>query len=448
MPTKRESKYLKPIYKNPWYILATVEGDATDELVFESTRTNKSIWNRYVSRILTKDQRRFLLDEGWISEKELNPISDDELLHFWQLRTASIAGEEAINPPELGTPENPNPITFERADFHRGFLADGYLFPMPLIVCSCEFKGLVNLTNSVFLSACFFEDNSFLSAIFMQNAKLQIGAIFRKSEFRTITMNNSSFAGPADFSDSKFEYVSSFMGCEVAGEADFSNSTFHRQAMFSGAKFLNKSSFMNSTFHSTTDFSESKFGFAPYFQGSKLHPDTIWPDQQKQIYWPDVPKNGLEAMYAERAWASLKWAMNQVQRHDAELDFFARELEAKKVSLNWMRARVIDLYKILSNYGRSALRPFFWWLMAYVFAFAINVLSFPKAEKGEDPVDVLTVASFTLGNAFPFGRETSVAEELIEIPRWLDFVSAGHTFLSLLFIFLIGLALRNRLRIK
>ena len=448
MPTSRKQESLKPIYKNPWYILATIEGDATDGLVFESTKTNKAIWNRYVSKILTKDQRRFLLDKGWIPENELNPISYDELHYFWHLRTSSIPGQENISPPELGTPENPSPITFEHVDFHRGFIADGYLFPMPLVVSSCKFRGLVNLTSSVFLSSLFFEDNSFLSAVFMQSAKLQIGAVFRKSEFKNITMNNSSFIGPADFSESKFEYVSSFMGCEVIGEADFSNSTFHRQAMFTGARFIGKSSFMNSTFQSTTDFAEAKFSFAPYFQGSKLHPDTIWPDQQKKNYWPDVPKNGPEAMYAERAWSSLKWAMAQVQRHDAELDFFARELEAKRVNLGWPKTWVIDLYGILSDYGRDALKPFTWWLRTFFFVFLVNYLCVPKIPQTISLDQVFTIASFTLGNAFPLGRGSDAVEGLGEVPRWLDFVSAGHTFLSLLFIFLIGLALRNRLRIK
>ena len=57
----------------------------------------------------------------------------------------------------------------------------------------------------------------------------------------------------------------------------------------------------------------------------------------------------------------------------------------------------------------------------------------------------------SLANVLPFinsQRKTFSSIYGDEIPLWMDFIAGGQTILGVIFLFLIGLALRNRFRIK
>jgi|GEM_PF-3975037 len=58
------------------------------------------------------------------------------------------------------------------------------------------------------------------------------------------------------------------------------------------------------------------------------------------------------------AYACLKLEMDRLKKHEDELDFFALELQSRRVRLGrWGWGLPIWLYGLLSDFGRSYLRP-------------------------------------------------------------------------------------------
>lgn len=426
----------------PWYLCSTITGVPRDKDDINRIDKNRSVWNRYVARALPEIIKEAIVESDWISEDDVTPISDEELFEYWTKRINNCEYNHASFPPNLA-----HRIGLHRLDFAHGLYFSGFLFPMSLGIGGskiseyggfdkCVFFNLADIQNAEFSCATTFSESKFLSVSIFSDIDFRAQANFESTAFSEIGL----------FDRSKFHNAAAFSHISFGGYASFTGVVFSEDAEFKNCRFRGDCDFVNVKFKSTTNFNHTVFASPPKFHGAEMHPDSIWPERDG--CWPETPKDKIKAREAERAWSSLKWSMNQVQRHDSELDFFAKELEAKSITLKWPRRWVIGLYKGLSNYGRSAFRPFFWWLVTYVGAFAVNFCSFSETKNDEAAVETLTIASFTLANAFPFGRETDAIEDLGEVPRWLDFISAGHTFLSLLFIFLIGLALRNRLRIK
>ncbi len=136
------------------------------------------------------------------------------------------------------------------------------------------------------------------------------------------------------------------------------------------------------------------------------------------------------------------------RHHDAGLDFFALESRVMRKSGHWGRLRsALDcLYEWASNYGRSILRPLFWWLFFMLLFFVIYWLVGQDA-KWQDALNL------ALSNALPFILSSrGQAEDVFQVlfpgkTVWPVVLTYLQSFLSLVFIFLIGLGLRNRFRL-
>jgi hypothetical protein len=65
----------------------------------------------------------------------------------------------------------------------------------------------------------------------------------------------------------------------------------------------------------------------PQFFGAELHPGTVW----RGITWPSGPKDKGEAERFMDAYACLKLEMDRLKKHEDELDFFALEMQSRRV---------------------------------------------------------------------------------------------------------------------
>jgi hypothetical protein len=111
--------------------------------------------------------------------------------------------------------------------------------------------------------------------------------------------------------------------------------------------------FVSAEMNGETSFEGALFATEPpRFFGAKLHQGTVW----RGIDWP-VPKKADEAGTLD-AYACLKLEMDRLKKHEDELDFFALELQSRRVLLGPGRGLPIWLYRVLSEYGRSYARPF------------------------------------------------------------------------------------------
>ncbi len=178
------------------------------------------------------------------------------------------------------------------------------------------------------------------------------------------------------------------------------------------------------------------------------------------------PKNSSARM------SCLKLEMDRLKKHEDELDFFALELQSRRVLRgDWNKLErlklfnrtlsfplrvfgkeispycpaeglFIAIYGGLSDYGRSYVRPLkglfltallpsfaFWLLGSFCFLKSFG-LSFAN----------------TL-NVFGF-RKDFFPDSLISLPWGLDFLAAIQTILGTILLFLFGLGIRNKFRMK
>jgi hypothetical protein len=154
----------------------------------------------------------------------------------------------------------------------------------------------------------------------------------------------------------------------------------------------------------------------PQFFGAKLHQGTVW----RGITWPRKRKDKGEAGEFIDAYACLKLEMGRLKKHEDELDFFAREVQSRRVLLGPWRGPPIWLYGVLSDYGRSYARPFLRLLVVAAIGAMLLVFS-----------DALTIEkSFGLSaantlNVFGFRRDFDLAIDTL--PAWLKAVAAVQT---------------------
>jgi len=178
----------------------------------------------------------------------------------------------------------------------------------------------------------------------------------------------------------------------------------------------------------------------PKFFGAKLHQGTVW----RGITWPPTPKDRDEAGAFIDAYACLKLEMDRLKKHEDELDFFALELQSRRVLLGrWGWGLPIWLYGVLSDYGRSYLRP----LGALFYLALIGTLAF-LSSNSLSPGQALGLSFANSLNVFGFRKDFFDPTVIACLPAWLDVVAALQTILGTILLFVFGLGIRNRFRMK
>jgi hypothetical protein len=167
--------------------------------------------------------------------------------------------------------------------------------------------------------------------------------------------------------------------------------------------------------------------------------------------------------------------MNRLHKHEDELSFFTRELSARahdRRNEPLVKRLLYRVYLALGA-GRSVSRPFAWLLglnallFLPIYWYAASAIYWRKLPIGDVFADVVSfnipadAVSLTLGQALPlisgsnpervdlyrrlFARLDSAG---IDMPLWLEFVGTFQQLVGIALLFMIGLALRNRFRMK
>jgi hypothetical protein len=138
----------------------------------------------------------------------------------------------------------------------------------------------------------------------------------------------------------------------------------------------------------------------------------------------------------------------------SELDFFARELQCRRLILGFWRGLPIALYGVLCGHGRYYIRP-----LAILFVIVILGAVPIRAYFGGG----WSLATFTdhgfgggaigLSFANTFGI-LGIRKDLIDpgilqsLPGWLKVAATIQTICGIVLLFLFGLSIRNRFRMK
>ncbi|MCC3305998.1 pentapeptide repeat-containing protein [Sneathiella sp. HT1-7] len=300
--------------------------------------------------------------------------------------------------------------------------------------------------------------------------------------------------GDANFTAAKFSGGdASFVEAEFSGgKADFEGVEFKKESYFREATFEHQSTFQGANFSGPVDLEGSRFAGAPDFRRSTMtahftlhdmkvgyttHPKKIWGIFKKASTSIDTDK-----------FRRLKELAVYARDHEREQDFFAKELKAKRFyegfsakppyNTEWARKFISKnlgylfrfllifrsllafisllpnyLYEWTSDFGRSLWRPALClgltWLI-FGLLYGVNGLKYAPS-----PLEPLwNGLKLSLATLVPFAAISRTAmlearEALFrsDVNHLLDFAMVFEGILAVAFIFLIGLALRNRFRI-
>ncbi|GAB5434171.1 MAG: hypothetical protein EpisKO_35410 [Epibacterium sp.] len=251
----------------------------------------------------------------------------------------------------------------------------------------------------------------------------------------------------------------------------FESATFRGFAYFTGTRFGSSSEepcftdFRDCQFEKPTSFRQALFfdGY-PDFSGAVLHDKTNFTarmdptsdeiaqdkDLEGRTFWPQRTKQ--DPVGARESCATIRHLLTQQGLPEEAHFFFRREMRfASQIGTFWQRLPYRS-FGWLSDFGYSIQRPL-WWLAGIWFlgmAAFWTVFSFPGGPPVLSESDLGTAAALSFSNLFPlfgFGR-VFLSEVLAGLPRWAQVLSGAQTVLSLPLLFFLGLALRQRFRLR
>ncbi len=350
---------------------------------------------------------------------------------------------------------------------------------------ACSFLGAKFTSKANFSSATFGPFANFDAAIFeyganFDNAQFERQALFRGTQFGyDSTFKQAKFGIPKDSCSALFTGVQftnvTFLDTIFSGYADFSGGTWEKvyknggrdrylndakaygikveispysfgNVIFTGAQFMWRSNFQNRDFLCEGDFSHACFSVAPEFFNSKLSENVFFDAAQ----YPDASGN----LVAIRAYRTLKLAFSKQQAIREEQRFFKLEMAEEAKAALWYKKPLYATYWAFSEYGFSVARPLIMLLSTFSFFAAIYgtlaglspCLPFQSACTVDfDWVQFSVVQSIPLP-----GLEKLNSDLDFPVVHSIGFTVAAilHKTISLLALFLMGLALRNLFKLK
>jgi len=473
---------------NPWYLLATlygVPGRGNQEL----TDKNRRAWNGYFAANLGEEIRARLINEKRHPAEELTPLSPEHL----QEVEGVFAERSKGSAESLALPTKTDEIDFSNVQFDRDIALAGYLlvgnahFEQACFLRNAEFDGvtfigMADFDNAAFCSMASFTGAAFAGPAIFQGANFTALTLFGYATFFSMAYfvgatfsrgnpyGNTSFArakfygeanfllanfgGSADFEKAEFFRTVGFLKATFArsvtfarvtffADVNFDTATFFEKTVFADAIFNSFSHFINAELRGVTSFEGATFKTVPpQFFNTKLHQGTVW----RGVTWPPAPKEKDAAGTFIDAYACLKLEMDLLKKHEDELDFFALELQSRRVLQESVLKRSglpIALYGLVSDYGRSYARPLYALFAVAAFGTLVLLLSGALA-----PCQSPGLSIANTFNVFGFRKDFFDATTIERLPAALKVFSGVQTIIGTILLFLFGLGVRNKFRMK
>ena len=181
-----------------------------------------------------------------------------------------------------------------------------------------------------------------------------------------------------------------------------------------------------------------------------MHEATEW----HGVSWPKPPRDKKAAQAQVYAYERLKQEMERLKKHEDEQQFFRRELRARRGlvrpwSGEWLEWLTNVIYEASSDYGLSINRPLLWLFLLFVLGIFSILTETPALNSA--PMTISHAAKHSFANIFPFlplKRETMAADMAAGLSYAAQIIAVAQSLLGPLLLFLLGLALRNRFRMK
>ena len=346
--------------------------------------------------------------------------------------------------------------TFEsHADFERATFKSSVAFFKATFMGDANFLSATFKGNGHFLMATFMGIADFLSATFKGYADFESVTFDRSVQFRSAT-----FKSDAIFINVAFKDSIAFYGVEVTKTLNLSRAHFNESLNARAAQFKGPAFFAHIDFQRPPDFTSSSFAHSPSFLGATF----AYPLSDHRFKW----LWGICAVEdGHEHYRRLKQLAAEAHDYETELRLFALETKAKRSYVltfgnPWHLLSLLlnYLYEWFSDFGQSVMRPGIWLgltfaIALYLFAALAGSLGWPWALPG-----AVWVAAAV--NLLPFAGQAVIGREIMreglcpapaDAQDWgclqaLYAISAVEGLFALIFLFLIGLGLRNRFRIK
>jgi len=426
--------------------IAKLEGDEALLLWLEG----KDAWNKWAEKNPRADVSFAGVEFSYTAIRKRFPTHD---------RVATAFGVKDKNPS----------ISFE-----------GFIFPNYVIFSGATFDCEARFTNAKFNHVAFFVGSvfklaaNFGAAIFSKYANFQESSFESSVNFyaarflESVKFSWATFKGKSDFSSTLVVGRVHLDSCEFGARVDFSPLASKKIYYLNlrGAHF-EKELVISGVFSCIPDLRQTKTNHHVDLSGLKVR---LRRDFKK--HW------GLELASnindAERL-CRLKEIAESNKNHERALKFHADELRARRwIHFSFSQSIIDSLFSLISNYGQSIGRPICCLTLLitmyaqltlseakpseYQFSFdsALAPLGWESSRWDNYCQDISAALIISVATVTPFLSISKKSlndglNKLFKNPSslsgWYVFCGYLHSFFSFIFIFLIGLGLRNRFRI-
>ncbi len=427
-------------------------------------RQGRDAWNAWAKAML--DRRAEMERDGtWALHRHVfgDEKPDNEATGAWMRDAAADFQAQVFEEP---------------ADF------SSFLFPR-----SARFDEATFQQDAGFYSATFSGYAGFYSATFSGYARFYSATFSGDARF-----DSATFSGNAGFDSATFSGDARFAQAKFGGYTSFAEATFDRLANFSAAQGERRFTLCGAQFDEVPDFIQAHFAEAPRLDNSHIRPGFIEPRR----FWDRLFTRVKEDADRSARYRALKRLAIDGHDHVREQEYFAGELRSLRGSpdrllpnpLNWFRRNKAGNrrpvwpggarywfglgYQLLSDFGRSMLRPLGWWGLS-VAGFAWAYLARAKFTDGcavGDGTPWSAALGLSIRKALPFAGIAS-SEKLNQIyaclygihgesvrlavlpdrftpviPDAVDYLGMLQLVFSILLLFLFLLAVRSHFRIR
>jgi len=364
---------------------------------------------------------------------------------------------------------------FSEVEFGGQAWFEGISFDQIAFFNKVVFKDNVLFDESTFKANAWFDDATFCGHTLFRRVTFNGDALFgsRKTKFKNpANFNKTVFGGDAIFSavkfisgatfdDAVFSNEAKFEGVWFCGITRFFKTEINGGAWFRGAQFLIDSEgadFAASKFNNIVTFEKTKFSAVPDFNfASFIQPPHI--DGMAIKDPADIAEAGLVERYRK-----IKEMAIQSKDFENELLYFGLEMQSKAYlpGTSASRKYFFLAYQVCSNFGRSLRRPI---AALFVFLLTMSVINGSYMALA-NPVSkecrehklkyVSAVVQHTFSEASPLFRlepqRAAEIETCLFKKKALDIRNSlwrlVHFLPATLFLFLFGLAVRNKFKIR
>lgn len=421
---QQEKLGLIPANENPWYLLATLHGEQSESARFweyneELHAKNRLAWNRFMAGQMSAGKM------AWV-------------------RSHKDAGGQPRFPEEELTPYDEVGLAELQMLYARrggGALPSGHTK-----FCETAFSAPLILNGFIFFDTPDFSGTNFSRDASFQSAAFPGGAWFQRTSFSGVAVfRSATFLGIVFFIRTAFLDYALFDSAIFSNHTDFTNAAFSEGALFPRATFQVGINFSGTKFSGHTSFVAAQFcQHPPDFHNASLYDGTLW----HGAVWPPISQDRPLAIMHLYKYERLKQEMERLKKHEDEQFFFIKEMQCREVRDGFPGNLFSRAYGLFSNYGASVARPLWGLLALFLLGDAVFESTDARQNAPIPSHKALGLSFANLLSFLPIRKEVFGDAFLNTLSPLAHVVSTGQAIFGAVLLFLLGLTLRNRFRMK